>query len=436
MASLHRVTSCHKILPTLLMAFLLSASYANAQQQPTPDEVKAAADKNAAADKAAAESAAMAAINILPECSLAKTNKSCRITIERTRPLTPPTLQMYSGANLTVIVKDPIFFERYFLDYQSGQASLSPDVASSIVQGLLAPLAKAGEFFDYDNIEVEQRGKDLCLVDELTATTITVGKVFDVVKPARECVTQLARRASSIYKKLEPFILPDSSAAPGFTGKAPATTKQDLDRIKDRISLFYTSEFTLSSRISGISNDSGIKGSPDKGDRVALVELADLQKLADAIANDLLGYSVRITGLNDKFYKPDFHDCAAMGAGEAAEQCLSIKSPPDNDSAYKDMVTRTVTYSLNTLNLISNSQAAALDPTKKKLLVSLALNFADSPTKFPHSTLRWEASAGAFFSTLPIRSFSVIPVFTGNMITDKIIGQKRAASDGGSVRGR
>ena len=125
------------------------------------DPNKAAADKKSAADKAAAESAAMAAINILPECSLAKTNKSCRITIERTRPLTPPTLQMYSGANLTVIVKDPIFFERYFLDYQSGQATLSPDVASSIVQGLLAPLAKAGEFFDYDNIEAEQKGKDL-----------------------------------------------------------------------------------------------------------------------------------------------------------------------------------------------------------------------------------------------------------------------------------
>ena len=95
------------------------------------------------------------------------------------------------------------------------------------------------------------------------------------------------------------------------------------------------------------------------------MELADLQKLADAIANDLLGYSVSITGLNDKFYKPDFHDCAAMGACEASGQCLSIKSPPDNDSAYKDMVTRTVTYSLNTLNLISSSQAAALDPTKK-----------------------------------------------------------------------
>src|SRR6202034_3359794 len=93
------------------------------------------------------------------------------------------------------------------------------------------------------------------------------------------------------------------------------------------------------------------------------------------------------------------------------------------DTAYKEMVTRTLTYSVNTLNLISNSQAAALDPTKKKLVATVTLNFADNPTKFPHSTLRWEASAGAFFSSLPVRSFAAAPIFTNGVITDKKIAQ-------------
>lgn len=81
----------------------------------------------------------------LPECSLAKTNKRCAIVIDRSNPVAPPTIQMYSGESVTVVVRDPKYFERYFLDYQSGTATLKPDVASSIIQGLLPSLQKAGE---------------------------------------------------------------------------------------------------------------------------------------------------------------------------------------------------------------------------------------------------------------------------------------------------
>jgi len=55
---------------------------------------------------------------------------------------------------------------------------------------------------------------------------------------------------------------------------------------------------------------------------------------------------------------------------------------------------------VNTLNLVSNFQEAAPDPTKKKLLASIAITFADSPNQSVRSAFRWEASAGAFFSTL------------------------------------
>jgi len=158
-----------------------------------------------------------------------------------------------------------------------------------------------------------------------------------------------------------------------------------------------------------------------------------LQKLADAVANDLLAYSLRIKDLGSSpqvfdrceaviDFKKDIKDVATKPAS-----CLWITSKSDDDTVYDKMVTRTVVYSLNTLNLVSNSQEAVPDPSKKKLLTAITINFADTAlaksAELPHSALRWEASAGAFFSTLPIRSFSVAPVFTNGVITDKVIAQ-------------
>jgi len=86
------------------------------------------------------------------------------------------------------------------------------------------------------------------------------------------------------------------------------------------------------------------------------------------------------------------------------------------------MVTRTITYSLNTLNLVANSQEAVPDSSKKKSLASIAVNFADSPSRLS-SPFRWEASAGVLFSSLAVRSFSAAPVFSSGVITDNTVAQ-------------
>src|SRR5689334_19724535 len=62
---------------------------------------------------------AEAAVGYGGECSLSKTNNTCTLTIDRRNPLAPPTIQMYPKAVLTVEVKNPYYFERYFMDYQS-----------------------------------------------------------------------------------------------------------------------------------------------------------------------------------------------------------------------------------------------------------------------------------------------------------------------------
>lgn len=79
-------------------------------------------------------------------CSLAKTNENCKLVIDRSNPVSPSTVQMYSSQIVVVVIKNPKDYERYFLDYQSGQATLTPDVTSSIVQGFLPSLGKLSEF--------------------------------------------------------------------------------------------------------------------------------------------------------------------------------------------------------------------------------------------------------------------------------------------------
>lgn len=105
-----------------------------------------------------------------------------------------------------------------------------------------------------------------------------------------------------------------------------------------------------------------------------------------------------------------------------------ITSRQDDAHIYKNMVTRTITYSLDSLNLVSYSQEAVPTSANKKALAPIAVNFADSPNKFiglPFTALRWEASAGVFFSLIPDRTFSAQPKYntgtTPPTLTDNII---------------
>jgi hypothetical protein len=371
-------------------------------------------------------------VKALPECSLARTNMSCRLTIDREKLVTPPAIQIYINQKVTVVVKHPKTYERYFFDYQSGQATISPDVTSSIIQGLFPSLAKASVIHGFDLVQGQKSAADECAATEITDTAIpAAGTVKKIVAPAWKCLAKLAGQAIVIYHALEPFVAPDS-----LIPNAPATdpTKTDIEKLvaqKQPISDFLTPEFLLSARISSIAGDDGLKKTPTAdlraADARAILELTDLQKAADAVATDLLGYKLRIEDL--EVYQNGFQDCSSVIDLTKEEKkqvplpaCLWITSKPDDGGVYHNMVTRAITYSLNSFNLVSNSQQSVPDPSKKKLLTSVVLNFGDDK-KSKSSALRWEASAGAFFSSLPIRSFSVAPVFTNGVITDKIISQ-------------
>jgi hypothetical protein len=364
----------------------------------------------------------------LPECSLAKTNKSCALFIDRANPVAPPTIQMYSGESITVVVQNPKGFERYFLDYQSGAATLKPEVASSIVQGLLPSLQKVAEF------KAQARGlrttkpptPDMCLAIANKAVPKPGKEMDDTVELADICLGQLAENAIDIYQKLESYVAPDSLTPIG------TARVNNPCQLQDCIDALLNSEIPFSTKIAIIAKDTALNATTNatyETDAQGIAKLTAKQKSADAIASDLQGYKQRLMDLpvSADLAKWGFQNCANFikmpkSASGAGAQCIAIVSRADTAGIYHDMVTRTVTYALNTYNLVSNPQEASPDPSKKKSLTTITLNFAETP-KAANSALRWEASAGAFFSSLPIRSFSVAPVFTNGVITDKIISQ-------------
>jgi len=324
---------------------------------------------------------------------------------------------MYSGEAVTVIVKHPLPFERYFLDYTSGQATLSPDVTSSIIQGLVPSLGK----LSFGPFAKTLPPADPCAATkDISAQVLLAGSLGSNLPVFQSCVSQLAQTAIGIYQKLEPFVAPDSITPNGISQNSK------LSDLTQPITGFIQSESVLSGAITTISGGNLKSSAPDAS---AMTELGELQKLMDAVATDLLGYSQRIADLGS--FTNGSQDCATLieltsDDAKGKPQCVVITSRTDDPRIYERMVTRTITYSLDTLNLVSISQEAAPDPTKKKALGSIALNFADSHTKFaglPTTSFRWEASAGVFFSMLPDRSFYVKPTYTNLFVSNYTVTQ-------------
>lgn len=356
-----------------------------------------------------------------PECSLSRTNSSCELVIDRSNPVAPATVQMYSDQQLTVIIKNPLPYERYFLDFTTAQAAVTPDVTSAIVQGLIPSLSKFQGAFGAEVITAGAK-PTTCTVPEVSdpgTLPTAVGTVEGYVPKFQDCLADLARTAFPIYQHLEPYVAPDSLV--------PATprSKESLDQIKTDIQGFLKSEADVSGKITAIAGLPLLKN--DVPDAPALTKLANLQKAADAIATDLLGYYQRIGDLSAAGGSSiGFQNCDGLidltDAEKTAEkntgrklQCVVVQSRQDNERIYQNMTTRTVTYSLDALNLVANSQEAIPLATNKKALATIAINFADTPNKLasgvpdgaPYTALRWEASAGVFFSWLPNRTFTL-----------------------------
>lgn len=441
----------------------------------------------------------------LPECSLSKTNKSCQLAIDRSNPVAPSTVQMYSDQQLTVVIKNPLPFERYFLDFTTGQAAVTPDVTSTIVQTLIPDLNHLAVTTSRPANAIPTRGCDDARLTQLTGWP-TLNGMAAAMPVFNDCFAVLATEAIQTYRELEPLVAPDSLTE-NPAAKEPNYYQNSRCKILADINSYVGSEAIVSTKITYIPKDPKITYSA--ADQDLLAQLAGFQKLTDAIAADLLGYRQRIGDLGAKgfnrgpytgtdvagtcswsatanydvgsqaVYNNQYYISKTASNGNAAPDqntsdwqqiavgsdavfegpydptfksyksgnqvayqgrdwiCVSaecsghapfgkdsrwiqnpgapgvvITSRQDAQKIYENMVTRTITYSLDTLNLVSYSQEAVPNATNKKALATVAISFADVPNStwfpgWPPSALRFEASVGVFFSALPIRTFTL-----------------------------
>lgn len=363
----------------------------------------------------------------MPQCNLSKTNFNCKLLLDRSNPIAPPTVQMYSDQFLVVIVKRPLPYERYFLDYSSSAATLTPDVTSNIAAGLITPLGHLvlgvvrNNSLALDTLEKRATYKDQtpCSAAKKLAASLP-DNLAGAVTSFQDCLGELGGDAIKIYSKMEPLVSPDSLTFMGDPQRAQSQFESLRSQIVMDVAGFTDKETPVSGAITVLSSSEKYKKPPSAPSyAAALTQLGNIQKLMDGIATDLLAYGGRLKDLAT--FQNGSVDCAQYVEDGAAGQCIAIRSRKDNGAIYHNMVSRTVTYTLDTLNLVANSQEASVDPSKKKSLGSIAINFADKPEKL--NAFRWEASAGVFFSTLPVQSFSVAPVYTNLVITDNYIQQ-------------
>jgi hypothetical protein len=320
------------------------------------------------------------------ECSLAKTNHDCTLTIDRQYPLAPPTIQMYPGTKLQVVVKNPYPFERYFLDYSSGQLALAPDVASTIVTGLLPNLKNLAEFREASKSRPAAKECTLKAIQDQPVPSHPWDITTELDNFYSGCLNSLAEDARKIYLSLEPAVAPDQHPL------GPTTTipnQESLNEIAKKIDEFYQKELAVSMSITAAADLDKVTVGLTPEQRAMIRNWVAANGLMDAIAKDLKGFAFRIRDLAAN---------PTAGATTGEDKLYVVEDPPVN---YAKMVTRQVTYALDALNLLQNSQAAIPDPSKKKTVASITILFGES---------RWEASAGALISTLAIRSYSLAPV--------------------------
>ena len=356
------------------------------------------------------------------ECSVSKTNTSCYITVDRSNPVTPPTIQMYSGEMLTVLIKDPLPFERYFLDFTTAQASVTPDVASAILQGLTTDLAKVTFKTNLDGGSEEKAAESDCEALPLESKSQPgKGQVRSSEPQFQKCFAYMAQQAMAAYRKLDPFVAPDALTGPYSKPQRSAYAFEVRTQIARGLRDFISLETRVSTKITSMGkvpselNPSADGKTPplayNAQDEDAITELSLYQKLFDSVAADLAGYAQRLSdlgacGLNAEDNPPDGQNVTCK------YPLLRIDSRPDTPDVYKNMTTRTVTYSLDVLNVVSYSQQAAPGASNKKAIATVAINFADRKTVegitgAPYTALRWEASAGVLFSWLPNRTFTL-----------------------------
>jgi hypothetical protein len=407
-----------------------------------------------------------------PECSLVKTNRSCTYTLDRSLPLTPPTLQMYSGQTITIAIKNGYSFERYSLDLSAGSVNPAPDIGSNIFTALQPSLKNVGEIHEsFERMMLYAVPDVKCDVTTATADSALPATDDDSIKAKRKsimglvsaCLAELDSEqvdTTLVYHQIQAAIWPDSRSikpASGVTeiGLPPvAGTGDVLWETAIACELFGKRAF-VDGNNDPLKNAAGDPVMDSDGNPIVCkMKLPLRADLYQRIAEESSTISSILAAFKFPAGAPSVGAVAGapavptIDAGSWAALQLLSDSKTTLDAARTDLssfgfrivsliknpvpvatqigiipkvkststLIPSVTYNVNVLNLILTPDTTT-DSSKKKSVVAITAVYGDA---------KWEVSAGTFFSSLASRSFTADPQFTlGNpdVVTDKKVKQ-------------
>lgn len=299
------------------------------------------------------------------------------------------------------------------------------ELADAIVKAISKEKADEEAQKKRDAIEDAKKLKEalaVCTFEQVSQFS-DPGCMIYLLRGTSEDILRATLPSKGIYLELQRFITPDAQTLPATTATLPdllaqlcgVTPSPSLDRpcalgsddgLIRRQAIASANAAALLSRITKPPSQQSVPPSQTYNPLPtpvlkAMQLVAEEQAALDAIRKDLEGYASRIQDL-----------------------ILDPANPPGpvigtiHDTGPYDHSSRTVNSSLNRLNLVSNSQEAANDGSKKALIVTIAVVYGEA---------RWEASSGVALAFRPIRTFTVAPIISSaGLQTGSYINQSKA----------
>ncbi|MFZ0820230.1 MAG: hypothetical protein WAM91_09180 [Candidatus Acidiferrales bacterium] len=414
------------------------------------------------------------------ECSTEKVNGNCKVTIDRNYPLTLPTIQVRPKSKVSVFVIQPLPFETLTLDPQSAQALAGTDQTAGFLTAALPDIkgfiAITSSTSSAHNLIANVTTTNLVRDPNLGKVDADLQKLKNSLVSAETRIETFGRNATFVYLQLQEILSPIPRPMSGVS--TPGTVKRLSDELQNtpnpwdeyaQWKIWLLRELVgaecpnvpcptfdnLLAAASTVSTNLTAKpnvGPPpvypilkdfDSDVTTTRTDIASLSASDQAASNTLLDgiisrknalvasfpvYTAAISSivkdLNNYSYNITLTDATIPRNGQKPLGIIFDPgdSSPSNTSASK-LLGRQVVFAVNAVNEVGTSAASVPGAQQKKSIATVTVLYA-SPI--------FEVSTGAFFSTLPNRSFSNVTTVTqspglpptpGNVVITQMIGR-------------
>jgi hypothetical protein len=371
--------------------------------------------------------------SLAQECSNENVNGDCTVTVDRSYPVTLPTIQVRPGKRIRVVVVHPLPFESLTLDFQSALGVAGTDQTAGFVTAALPNLKalslQTRMYGNKEGINTFDGGGEL---PSITKYKNALAQLTDQMRIYVENATETYAQLNEVLGTISPNVLPAGPRLPGST----VLTSTPRPWIRDQYPLWRSWMICeianqecpnpappirglLAAGASLVNALGPCPKPPDKpSDLIIACQIAGIQtEIGKMTPSEQAKFSAFLQALAN--------DSAVLSADSAAIIAVnkdlgnywanidrsSVITPPDplgyipdpfdkqsqKNLQLQQLLGRQVLFAVNAVNEIGVFVASVPGTSAKKSIVTITVLYADPI---------FEVSAGAFFSTLPNRSFS------------------------------